>query len=164
MLWRALAAAVGSALLVSALAVVGVGALLGLAVVVVLPAFVGLLLRIGVVGVALRATRSPLRKLLLRWVPRSMFIVSLWGFAQAPVPLWNAVALPVTTAMLVLAVGHYCRWQLEREAKGIPVHRRERWLLITVVALALALAGLLVLTAVFIGWSIHHALGALFPD
>jgi len=158
---RALPIAFIAAAVVTVLWVLAVGPIAGIVVTALLPVFVAVMVRMGLVGVAVRATQSRMRRVLLRWMPRLFLLTSFWGWSQAMIPWLNLVVLPITTFALVTAVHMWCLRQMRREALGAPVSTGEIWVLVTATALLLFSFGLVVFVAIVFGKALHMVFSAV---
>jgi hypothetical protein len=129
------------------LAPVGVGFLVGKALLFVGAFALAIVLRLGVGSIALREAESRSRRVLLRWIPRICWLVCLWGWSWAVVPLANLVAVPTTIVANTFVVATYSSWTVSREVEGLGPHPLE-WLVVGVALVALLA---LILATLFLG-------------
>jgi hypothetical protein len=136
----------GVALAASLLTLVAVGFVVTQVLAFAAPVALALLLRVGVISPAARQVRGMSRKLLLRWVPRLLWLASLSLWAWAVIPWLSIVLLPALWIAQTRLTYVYVRWTVQREVDGLRPHALE-WALLVGAALAVA-AALFVLFAI----------------
>lgn len=160
--WAAQAAAIAAvaAAVATLTAPLGIGLLLDKVLVVAVPIAVGVGIRLGVLSIALKQARHRGRRALLRWIPRAIWVVALWGYGWAVVPGVNVLAVPATVVVHVALVALYTRFTVDREARGLAPHVLEWGLLVFGALLVLTSLVLAAVLAAALGLTLH-ALGEL---
>lgn len=135
---------------------VGVGLVAGKLLALTAPIVLAVALRMGVLSPALRTARQPARRVLLRWIPRLLWMASLAAWPWAAVPFVAPLLGPALVAAQTLLVLGYAEWTVTRELRGAGPHPIE-WLVLCVGLAAVVAFGLALLLvggalAWFVAW------------
>lgn len=145
----------GAAGIVTLTSPLGIGFVLGKVLTIMGPPLTGMLLRLGVVSLAVRESRVVSRRIVLRWLPRVCWVVCLMLWGLSALPVVNLLAVPGAIVLNTLIVTAYVEWTMRRERVGEGPHPLE-WavLLLAAAAVAALLVGLMLVGALA-AWLAH---------